>query len=127
MMYPGGASLIASATWLRISSISWRICWMYSSREILGVGSMARSSLGKSLTYIDQTAWIAPGKFATHLFIPRTWHHVVPGRSQSQRNGIAPAETPRVGRGYHQRHGCLMCRSGAHRACGPVWGSVDTG
>src|SRR5271157_917441 len=66
MMYPGGASLIASATWLRISSISWRICWMYSSREILGVGSMARSSLGKSLTYIDQTAWIAPGKFATH-------------------------------------------------------------
>src|SRR5271157_40938 len=66
MMYPGGASLIASATWLSISSISWRICWMYSSREILGVGSMARSSLGKSLTYIDQTAWIAPGKFATH-------------------------------------------------------------
>src|SRR5271157_1533169 len=66
MMYPGGALLIASATWPSISSISWRICWMYSSREILGVGAMARSSVGKSLTYIDQTAWIAPGKFATH-------------------------------------------------------------
>src|SRR5208283_1362032 len=40
---------------------------MYSSREILGVGCMARSSVGKSLTYIDQLAPIAPGKFATHL------------------------------------------------------------
>src|SRR5271157_3203877 len=39
---------------------------MYSSREILGVGCMARSSVGKSLTYIDQLAPIAPGKFATH-------------------------------------------------------------
>jgi len=32
----------------------------------LGVGCMARSSVGKSLTYIDQLAPIAPGKFATH-------------------------------------------------------------
>jgi hypothetical protein len=47
MILPGGASLIASATWPSIASIFARIRVMNSSRDNFGVDSMARFSRKK--------------------------------------------------------------------------------
>ena len=55
-----------SSAELRENRISCSVPDVLTSRETLGVGSMARSFVRKSLTYIDQTASIAPARFATH-------------------------------------------------------------
>jgi hypothetical protein len=51
MIFPGGASLIASATRPSASSTFFLISAMNSSRDIFGVDSMARLSLVKGLAY----------------------------------------------------------------------------